>query len=153
MEPASASVAFVGFAASLTTLAALVLDASTTLYNAQRRFKHAPDDIKRLSTQLEEFERLLHEVHKQIQNHQNEYASSAIGALLARATDQMHTDMSRFKLVVQRLNALLCAPTAHGRLLVLRIRFILQEGIVQEYQRLISSHVGVLTLLLGMLNT
>ena len=153
MDPASASVALVGFAASLTTLAGLALDASTTVYNVQRRFKHAPADIKRLSTELERFELLLHEVHCQIHNHLDENAASTIRTLLAGTTSQMHEDMSSFMRVVQRLNAVLCAPAGPSKLLAWRIRFILQEATVQEYQRLISSHVGVLTLLLEMLNT
>ena len=110
MDPASASVALVGFAASLTTLAGLALDASTTVYNVQRRFKHAPADIKRLSTELERFELLLHEVHCQIHNHLDENAASTIRTLLASTTSQMHADMSGFMRVVQRLNAVLCAP-------------------------------------------
>jgi len=152
MDPASASVAFIGFAASLTTLVALVLDASTTVYNAQRLFRRAPDDIRRLSTQLIHFERLLREIQEQIQGHSDGGVTAEVATLLTSATDQMHADMASFKLVIQKLNAVLSAPAAHKKLLALRLRFILQAGMVQEYQRMTSSHIEVLTLLVGMLN-
>lgn len=152
MDPASASVAFVGFAASLTTLLALVLDTSTTIYNAQRKFRHAPEDIKRLLTQLVQLEHLLHEVRQQIQDHPDQGGAPGVIALLTSATQHLHADMLSFKRVTQKLNAILYAPPARKKLLVLRIRLILQTSTVQEYQHLISSHIEVLTLLFGMLN-
>jgi len=152
MDPASASVALVGFAASLATLAALVIDTSTTIYNAQRRFKSAPDDINGLLIQLREFKCLLDEVRRHVQDHQGPYGSPAIGALIANTADRMHTDMATFKSVMERLNAVLAVPASPRRILALRIRYILQESVVQEHQRLISSHMGVLTVLLEMLN-
>ena len=48
MDPASAAFAAVSFAASLVTLATLVVDSSKTLYNLRQRLKNGPEDIERL---------------------------------------------------------------------------------------------------------
>ncbi len=150
MDPMSASVAFVGFAASLATLAALVVDSSRTLYNIRRKLKNAPEDIRRLSRQLTEFECLLLEVQERMRDHRVEYAASGIEMLFATAVNNMGKDMGDFGCTVQRLKGSLSAPASPRKLLGLRIRHILQEERVQEYQRLIASHIGTLTLLLEM---
>lgn len=151
MDPVSASVAFVGLAASLTTLAALVVDSSRTLYNVRRKLKNAPEDITRLSRQLREFECLLSEVQERMRDYRVEYAASGMEMLFATAVTYMGKDMGDFECTVQRLKGSLSAPASPRKLLGLRIRHVLQEERVQEYQRLIASHIGTLTLLLEML--
>lgn len=151
MDPVSASVAFVGFAASMTTLVALVVDSSKTLYNVRRKLKNAPEDIRRLSRQLREFECLLSEFQKRMRDHQVEYTASGMEMLFTTAVTTMEKDMDDFQCTVQRLKGPLSAPASPRKRLELRIRHVLQEERVQQYQRLIASHVGTLTFLLEML--
>ena len=151
MDPLSTSVAFIGFAASLTTLAALVIDSSKTLCNVRRKLKNAPEDIRRLYRQLKEFECLLSEVQQRIQDYPLEYAASGIGTLFTTAADYMRQDMGNFECAMQKTKGLLLDPTSSRKFLALRIRHVLHEDRVQEYQRLISSHVGTLTFLVGIL--
>jgi len=151
MNPLSASVAFVGFATSLTTLVALVVDSSRTLYNVGRKLKNAPRDIRRLSRQLKEFECLLSEVQEQLRDHRVEHATSGMERLFATAIKYMREDLGDFENAIQRLKGSLSASASCRKLLGLRIRNVLQEEKVQEYQRLIASHIGTLTLLLEML--
>lgn len=148
----SVSVAFVGLAASLSTLAALVVDSSRTLYNIRRRLKDAPEDITRLSRLVMEFERLLSAVQEQIRNHQVEYAASGMEMLFETAVKYMENDMEGFMETIRRLKGLLSASTSPRRRLELRIRHVLQEERVGDYQRLIASHVGTLTLLMEILS-
>jgi hypothetical protein len=156
MDPASATITFVGFAASLATIASLVVNSSKTLYNLRRRLKHAPGDIELLLRQLRDYELLLSEVqHWLQQDDQAEHVSTpGLRMLLARVGEQMHKDMEGFTDVMRRAEGLLegHATVTLGKCLILRIRHILQEGTVREYQRLISSHVGILTFLLTILN-
>ena len=152
MDPMSVSVAFVGLAASLSTLAALVVDSSRTLYNIRRRLKDAPEDITRLSRLVMEFERLLSAVQEQIRNHQVEYAASGMEMLFETAVKYMENDMEGFMETIRRLKGLLSASTSPRRRLELRIRHVLQEERVGDYQRLIASHVGTLTLLMEILS-
>lgn len=152
MDPMSVSVAFVGLAASLSTLAALVVDSSRTLYNIRRRLKDAPEDITRLSRLMMEFECLLSAVQEQIRNHQVEYAASGMEMLFETAVKYMENDMEGFKETIRRLKGLLSASTSPRRRLELRIRHVLQEERVGDYQRLIASHIGTLTLLMEILS-
>ncbi|KAH0542506.1 hypothetical protein FGG08_003102 [Glutinoglossum americanum] len=150
MEP---TITIVGFAASLATLATLVINSSKTLYNLRRRLKNAPEDITRLLHQLRDYEGLLCEVQHRLQQ-DNQGNTPGLQMLLARVAEQMKEDMEGFAGAIQRVNGLLDGHTniTSGKLLTLRIRHILQEDVVREYQRLISSHVGTLTLLLSILS-
>jgi|SRR5579862_2307888 len=150
MDPTSATITFVGFAASLATVASLVVNSSKTLYNLCRRLKHAPEDIERLLRQLRDYEVLLSETQHWLQ--QDEHANALdLQMLLSRVGKQMHEDMEGFMDIMRRVEGLLRGVTP-GKRLTLRIRHILQEDAVREYERLISSHVGTLTLLLTILN-
>ena len=152
MDPVSVSVAFVGFAASLTTLTALVVDSSRTLYNIRRKLKDAPEDITRLSRLVVEFECLLSAVQEQIRDHRAEYAASGMKILFETAVKYMGNDMEGFKDTMQRLKGLLSASASPRRRLELRVRHVLQEERVGDYQRLIASHIGTLTLLMEILS-
>ncbi len=151
MDPASASVAFIGVAASLTTLATLVIDSSKTLYNVPRKVKKAPKDIKDLVRQLKAFECLLLEAQERIQVHRAEYFAPGVGTLFTTAVEHMLADLRDFEDAVLKLRGLLSAPASPRDSPLLRIRHILQEDGVQEYQRLISFHMATLTLLLEVL--
>lgn len=152
MDPASASIAIVGFAASLTTLAALVIDSSKTIYNVRAQLRNAPKDIQRLSRRLREFEYLVCGLRDILQGHPSGYTASIIEVVFENSAEQMHHDMTDFGTTIHRLKGLLNSSASPGKLLVLQIRHILNESAVQEYQRLITSHVGTLTFLLGLLN-
>ena len=151
MDPLSTSVAFIGFAASLTTLAALVINSSKILYKVRSKLKDAPEDIRRLYRQLKEFECLLSEIQERIRDYPSEYAALGMETLFTSAVHYMHQDLGDFESSMLKLKDLLLAPASRRKYLALRIRYVLQEDRVQRYQYLISSHVGTLTLLVGIL--
>ena len=148
MDPASAAVAFIGVAASLTTLAALVIDSSKTLFNVHRKFKNAPEDIGRLCRQLNAFQCLLYEAQDLVEDDGSDYAASAAGTVFATAIGHMLDDLRGFKDIVHKLKCLMSHSTSSTDLFVLRVRKILKEDGVRDYQRLICSHIATLTLLL-----
>jgi len=59
MDPASATVVFVGFAASLGTLAELLIQSAQTIEDLCRKFRRAPNDLKRFCAALKRLELLL----------------------------------------------------------------------------------------------
>lgn len=152
MDPASASIAIVGLAASLTTLAALVIDSCKTIQNVRAQLRNAPKDIRRLSRGLKELENLICGLRDIVRAQPSGHTTSIIEVAFENATEQMHRDMTEFGIVIQRLKGLLNTSASPGKILALQIRHILSESAVQKYESLISSHVGTLTLLLGMLN-
>ena len=145
MDPASAAVAFIGVAASLTTLAALVIDGSKTLLKVHGKVKNAPEDIRRLCRQLDVFQCLLHEAQVLVRDHGPLYATSDVGTVFARAIEHMLNDLGEFNDTVQKLKALMSQPKSAKDLLVLRVRYIIKEDRVREYKRRICSHVATLT--------
>jgi hypothetical protein len=148
MDPTSVSVAFISLAASLSTLTALVVDSSKTLANIRREWRSATEDIKRLYRQLRDFECLLCQVQEQIRDNRVQFAASGMEVLFLAIMKYMPQDLDGLERAVQKLKSLICAPTSSGKRLEGRIRHILQEDRVKEYQALISSHVGTLTLLM-----
>ena len=99
-----------------------------------------------------EFECLLSVVQEQIRDHQVEYAASGMERLFEMAVKYMQNDMEGFKDTMQRLEGLLSASSSRRRRLELRIRHVLQQERVGDYQRLIASHIGTLTLLMEILS-
>ena len=148
MDPASASVAGVGVAASLTTLTALVVDSSKTLLHISSRWKKAPEDIARLLAQLQLFERLLYETSHHIENAEAACCAPDTVANVAIAVDHMLKDLRDLEKATHKCKALVSRPLSAKKNFVLRVRHVLQEDEVLEYQRRISSHIGTLTLLL-----
>ena len=147
MDPASAAVAFIGVAASLATLAALVIDGSKTLFNVHRKVKNAPEDIRRLCRQLNAFQCLLYEAQDLVRDDGLD-AASDLRAVFATAIGHMLDDLRGFKDTTQRLKGLMSHSTSSTDLFVLRVRHILKEDGIRDYQRLICSHIATLTLLL-----
>ena len=151
MDPASAAVAFIGVAASLTTLAALVIDSSKTLLHVRHKFKNVPEDIRRLCERLDVFQCLLYEAQGLVRDHGPDYAASDVGTVFAAAIEHMIQDMRDFKDTVQKLKGLTSQSTSSKNLFVSHVRHILKEDCVREYEGLISSHVATLTLQLEIL--
>lgn len=151
MDPASAAVAIIGVAASLTTLAALVIDGYKTLFDVHRKVKNAPKDIRRLCRQLNAFQCLLDEVRDLVVDHGPDYAASDVGTVFATTIRHMLDDLHDFKDTVQKLKGVMSDFTSSKDLFIFRVRHIFKEDGVREYQRLICSHVATLTLLLEIL--
>jgi len=148
MEPAST---IIGFAASLTTLAGLIVESAKTLYKAQSHFREAPRDIKRLSRQIWEFETLLREV----QAHNNVDCgsrASTIHSLINTSAKHMQDDLKEFNSSIQKLKSILDGPATNTQRFGIRVRYILTESKVKRYQQLISSYSGTLTLFLALIN-
>lgn len=151
MDPASASVAGIGVAASLTTLAALVINCCKTLYHVASKLKEAPADIMRLVTQLKLFEYLLSEAQRRIKDHGPEHVAPDVGTLFNIAAENMLKDVRNLESAIRKWEISVSGPASPNTLL-LRVRHVLKEDRVQEYQRFISSHLATLTLLMEILN-
>ena len=150
MDPTSTAIAFIGVAASLTTLAALVVDVSKTLFNIHRKVKNAPEGIRRLCLQLDAFQCLLSEAQDIVGDVGPDNATLGVGVVFTTTIEQMLDDLRGFQDSLKKLKGLMSQRTSSKDLL-LRVRHILREDGVREYQRLICSHVATLTLLLEVL--
>ena len=147
MDPASA---IIGLTASLATLCGLVLESAKILYKAQNHFKEAPRDIRRLCRQISEFEVLLNEVRNHL-NSDTSARTTPIRMLIVSSAQHMQDDLQEFSRKVQKLKEILDGSSSKEKLLGFRLRHVFTESKVAQYQHLISSHSGTLTLYLALL--
>ena len=143
MDPGSAGVAFVGFAASLVTLVAVVAKSSKVLYELRSNFKDAPEDVRHLLEQFRIFQKLLNELSARLQKPQDVGTIRCLQVLLELSVNQMGEDMNEFQVVVSKLHRFL--NNLDSSMIRLRIRYHLNESTVSKYQRRISTHIYVLT--------
>ncbi|OAG39453.1 Pyrroline-5-carboxylate [Fonsecaea monophora] len=97
MDPASASVAFIGFAASLTTLAGLVVDSVQTLSELRRRLIHAPEELERLLSVLRQHKSILLELRDRIRVFTPEELPAELRQFWEENNTQMAADYARLK--------------------------------------------------------
>ncbi len=140
-----------GFAASLATLSAVVVNSSKTLYNFRHKLQNTRDDVKRLLNQFEIFEGLLEEIQRIAQQLGSPGIPRGLQNLWEGSSAQMQEDMERFEDVVTRFDRLLQAPSISSKKLRLRMRHIFDEDTVAAFQRQISAHTETLTLIQALL--
>ena len=145
MDPASAGVAFVGFAASLATLAAVVANSSKTLYDLRNKLKDAPEDVRRLIQAFKFLEGLLAEIQARLDEHGDTDVSQRLRELWADSATQMREDLEGFEIVVARLARHLNGHTPSSRL-QLRSRRYFDEDAIAKYHQKMSAHTETLTL-------
>ena len=152
MDPASAAVAFVGFAASLATLVAVVIDTSKTIYNLGSKLRHAPKDVERLLFEFEIFGGLLKEIRSRAEEHGDANTPPGLRELWAVSASQMQNDMENFQSVILKLSVLLKGTISSSALVRLRIRSLFSESAVTRYRQQITAHHGILTLVQSLMS-
>lgn len=143
MDPASAAVAFVGFTASLVTLAGLALDSLQTLYRFQAKVKDAPEDILRLQDGLKRFEALLSEIGLQ-QNDGLSTLPQHLCELWGDSAMQMKKDLERFRDFLLGFERRVNQSSVSSKNLRARLKFFFREDAVDAFQRRLSMHVQFL---------
>lgn len=101
MEPASAGIVFIGFAASLATLAGLVLQSSRIIYEICQNVKNTPQDIQDLQDQLQ----ILHGLLQGLEENPPAPTTSEILLETWQFTiQQLQNDMDSFYKRIQRIS-------------------------------------------------
>ncbi|KAL9119408.1 MAG: hypothetical protein Q9187_004038 [Circinaria calcarea] len=147
MDPASAGIALVGFAASLATLAAVVANSCKTLYNLRNKLRDAPEEVRKLIESIKVLEKLLEEIQARLAEHKDADLSQCLQELWADSAAQMQEDMEDFQTVVTKLDRYLNGPKVSSKLVRLRIRRYFDEDTIAKFQRKISAHTETLTLI------
>ena len=146
MDPASVAVGFIGFAASLATLVAVVIDTSKTIHDIGSKLRHAPEDVERLFLDFEVFRGLLEEILIRVEEHGDTNTPQRLRDLWATSATQMKKDVDGFKSTILKLSGLLDRGSSSSAFVRLRIRHVFSEAAVAKYRRQIYEHHGVLTL-------
>ena len=102
MDPASATVVSIGLAASLTTLLGLVVDSSKTLYDLQRKLRHAPKSVLRLQQDLQDYGALLFKIQTRFREKGDIDVPQDWQELWQSFASQMEQEMEDFKAIIAR---------------------------------------------------
>ncbi|MCJ1432871.1 hypothetical protein MMC27_002229 [Xylographa pallens] len=144
MDPASAVITFVGFAASLAALVAVVVDSAKTLNNLQKQLRAAPDNVKRLVVRFEILQSLLQEVQARSQVHGETEVPEGLRQIWEALAAPLKEDMDTFHVVVAGLEQTLNKSKGSSLKFRLRIRDFFSEPKVSEFEQKFQSHLGIL---------
>jgi hypothetical protein len=152
MDPASATVAFVGFTASITTLAAALFTSCKTLRNLCHDLQDAPQDLRRLFRNVQTLERMV----VQVKQTGAEVGADASFAHLQTYWNQnaldMELDLKAFHQKVFKLQASLNKPSPSSRHIRARFYKVFSESDIEYYEELLSRHLDVFTVLYNILS-
>ena len=147
MDPTTAGVAVVGFAASVVTLAGLITDSWQTLYNLRAKLKHASEDLRTLVDKLRALQLLITELEKTVANDQD--VSIDIKSAWKEAFAQMLDDFSKFKTLVYQLKEKLDRESITGLSIRGRVKWVFSEELVANYNVRLASHIQFLEMIQG----
>lgn len=152
MDPASATVAFVGFAASLTTLAGLLIQSAQTIEDLCRKFKHAPDDLKRFCAALKQLELLL----ELLKDRTSQYANGHLPVDFLRFwhdnASQMEKDYHKLHTLIFKLQRCFDKYSVSKRNVTARVRMFFSSTDILELDKRLSGHVEKFNLALSLIN-
>ncbi|KAF2432143.1 hypothetical protein EJ08DRAFT_695940 [Tothia fuscella] len=153
MDPASATVAFVGFAASVSTLAGLLLRSSKDVHDICQKVKHAPKELKELEGQ----QRLLHTISEELNLHElngtqvSNQIRKAWEDILKTMTDDLHV----FDNELKRMKSSIKTRAQGSRRLLLRagLKLYFAPESIKSFNTRFSGHIGTLNLLLSQMDS
>ena len=152
MDPASAAVAFVGFAASIASLSALILDSCNKIHSIAQSLKNAPNHIRRLFSKVKR----LHSVISEIEKIGNEIGDEPFGTDVQRdwmnISTTMRADLVAFEGKVSKLQKSLDGKSLSKVHMSVRVRMFFSAEEVDRYENLLSDHVETINLFLSMLS-
>lgn len=140
MDPASAAVAFVGFAASIATLSAVVANSCKTIHNVWHSLKDAPQDVRRLLRKMNRLEKVILEIEKVVV--QSVEVSSRLDSQ-QYWVDQILEMVDDFTILKDKINSLhvnLTAKTSKKNLTT-RVRKFFSEDDILKYESILSGHL------------
>ena len=149
LDPASASIAFVGFTASLVTLVAATTNSAQSVHDLWKSIGNTPKEVKALLRQLRRLEDLVHCL--QNCNFSNAPLSRSIAAQWEDSTKEIECDMREVHELVLKLHRLLSKPTTLQKVQA-RLRYVLAENTILRYQQRLQYHCGQLTLMLSVVS-
>lgn len=138
MEPVSA---FVGFAASIVTLSAVVADSCKKIHNVWHLLKDAPQDVGRLLRKMKRLENVISEI---------ETVAVQFGKDSSRIDSQQYwvdqiadmvDDFTILNDKINKLQAILTAKTLSRNNLSARVRKFFSEDDIVKYESILSGHL------------
>lgn len=153
MAPASAGVAFVGFAGSIAALAVVTLDCCKTVHNVVRAVGHAPKNVERLVKLVKRLESFLGQLGHVNERLLNSNIEAGIEDYWIQHAAEMELDLSQFRLKVSELNEEFTKRSHSSKNTSARLKTFFSEDETSQYERRLRDHIGTATSMLTMVNT
>lgn len=141
MDPASATVAFVGFAASIATLSAVVADSCKTIHNVWHSLKDAPQEAHRLLRKMERLEKVILEIERVVVRFGEDPSLLDSKQYWVDQIVEMVDDFAILKDKINNLQANLTAKKFSKTHLWARARKFLSEDDILKYESILSGHL------------
>lgn len=148
MEPGSASVAFLGLAGSIATLAGIVVESCKTVHKVWHCLKEAPQDVRRLFKRLKRLETLILEIKR---------AGDKLGGDTARLdlqqdwlgqVEEMLDDFTILKAKIGKLEGNLHGRALSRKRIHAQIHKIFSAEDITKYERMLSGHLETFNMML-----
>ncbi|KAH0565040.1 hypothetical protein GP486_001566 [Trichoglossum hirsutum] len=153
MDPASASVAAVGFAASILTLATAAAQSSRAIHNLWHNLRDAPEDLKRLLRTIETLELLTREIADKSHGYWSDGLPEGLRDLWNNRAELMKEDFRGLENSVAKLEKSIAGKTYSNQHIRMRVQKFFSNDKIKGYEKKLSSHVETFTLALSILST
>lgn len=151
MDPASTTIAFVGFAASIATLTGLLAHGLQQLWTLNDKLQHAPEEYRRLHIAVA----TLHALHASVQALLQDEGSNALPPLTLLSwrqnAEQMMKDLEAFDKVLEKC----CPHDGQGTRrwdIKSRVKKYLNDGAISHWEGILNGHINKMTLFSTILN-
>ncbi|KAI1111760.1 hypothetical protein F5Y14DRAFT_453747 [Nemania sp. NC0429] len=148
MDPMSA----IGFGAALVQLTANIVQCCKTLNDARRAFKHAPQDIERLYKALRRLRWLIDSIRELGDGIDDCLKPSQLGILWKEHAVEIETDVKDLTAKVTSLGKLSNKSMLSANDIRIKIKKVFMKDELERYERSISRHQEVFSLIFGMLS-
>lgn len=143
MDPASAAIAVVGFAASIATLSAVVVDSCKTIHNVWQSLKDAPEDIHRLLKRMEILEQVILDMGIVAVQFSNDPSRLDSQQCWVKHIEEMVHDWTILHGKINKLQANLTTKASSGKNMRARVRKFFSEDDILKYENILSSHLQI----------
>lgn len=141
MDPASATVVFVGFAASIASLSTVVVNSCKTIHNVWHLLKDAPQDVHRLRRKIKRLEIVILEIEKVVVQFGEDTSRLGSQQYWVDQILEMVDDFTILKDKINSLQANLTAKTLSRKNLGARVRKFFSEDEILKYEGILSGHL------------
>jgi len=147
MDPASATVAFVGFAASLAALVGLVIESAQTNNGFCSKFERAPKELQRFQLAVKQSNCLLALLKDQTNQYADEDLPQDLRDYWLENVVQMHTDYEALEKLALKLQRQFDLSSASKKYIRARIHHFFCSDEISELEARLSATVAIFTLL------
>lgn len=151
MDPASAGVAVVGFAASLAALTGIFATGVQRLWTLADKLKNAPEELKRLHGAVESLQALFTGVRSILQDEDAKLLPPEILQSWKDTAQRIWDDLIGFDAMLEKC----CPGTNDGQRrwpIKSRVKKYLNDAAIAHWESVLNGHINKLTLFLSILN-